>query len=80
LAYQICLKRGEVQKWSIEKIEEIIREKLTHDEVAYQQKTRNKYISKNMAENLEHLLFACPQCCSFNALVSEGDRLICHKC
>jgi len=80
LSYQLCLTNEDIQTLSLEEIEKRIREKLEYDEVTYQRKTHNRYVGKNLAESLEHLLYICPQCKSFNSLVSQGDRLICQKC
>jgi 1-acyl-sn-glycerol-3-phosphate acyltransferase len=80
LSYQLCLNKEDVEKMPISEIDKRVREKLEHDEVAYQRKTCNSYIGKNLAENLEHLLFICPQCKSFNTLVSKNDQLVCQHC
>ena len=46
----------------------------------YQKKECNKYTGRKLAENLEYLLFACPNCHSFNTLISHGNKLICQQC
>ncbi len=80
LSYTLCLTRDEVGQLSIEQIEDKIKKYLNHDEVDFQIKEHNKYLGKNLAENLEHLLFVCPNCLSFNTLVSHHNQLTCHKC
>jgi 1-acyl-sn-glycerol-3-phosphate acyltransferase len=80
LDYKLSLTREDSQNLSIEQIEDRIREHLSHDDFAYQKKNRNQYVGKNLAENLEHLLFLCPHCHSFNTLSSQGNILLCNKC
>lgn len=80
LSYNLCFTREETQLLTVEQIEDRISNQLSHDEVAYQKKNANKYTGKNLAENLEHLLFVCPHCQSFNTLVSYGNQLHCSEC
>jgi 1-acyl-sn-glycerol-3-phosphate acyltransferase len=80
LSYTLCLTKEECRALSLEQIEDKIRKYLVHDEVDYQRKEYSKYIGKDLAENLEHLLFACPNCQYLNTLVSHGNQLSCQQC
>ncbi|MFW6149431.1 MAG: lysophospholipid acyltransferase family protein, partial [Atribacterota bacterium] len=80
LVYKLCLSKKEIQELSVGQIEDRIREQLSYDEVAYQQKSQNKYRGRNLAESLEHFLFACPNCQSFNTLSSQSNELHCSQC
>ena len=57
LGYKLCLTQKEIQESSVEQIKSRIKEYLSHDEVAHQEKNQNRYIGVNLAEHLEHLFF-----------------------
>ncbi|NLL61959.1 MAG: 1-acyl-sn-glycerol-3-phosphate acyltransferase [Candidatus Atribacteria bacterium] len=80
LTYKLSITKDEVTELPLEQIEERIKSQLAHDEVEYQRKMLNKYVGKNLAENLELLLYLCPQCHSMNTLISHGDNLTCQHC
>lgn len=80
LDYNLCLSKNECGELPLEKIRNRIRDYLSYDEVDYQKKECNKYTGRKLAENLEYLLFACPNCYSFNTLISHGNKLICQQC
>ncbi|MDD3656590.1 MAG: lysophospholipid acyltransferase family protein [Atribacterota bacterium] len=80
LSYTLCLTKDECRALSLEQIEDKIKQYLAHDEVDYQRKEYSKYIGKDLAENLEHLLFTCPNCQSLNTLISHGNQLSCQQC
>ncbi|MFZ2330502.1 MAG: hypothetical protein WAW45_02725 [Atribacterota bacterium] len=80
LDYNLCLSKNECGELPLEKIRNRIRDYLSYDEVDYQKKECNKYTGRKLAENLEYLLFACPNCHSFNTLISHGNKLICQQC
>ena len=80
LDYNLCLSKNECGELPLEKIRNRIRDYLSYDEVNYQRKECNKYTGRELAENLEYLLFTCPNCHSFNALISHGNKLICQQC
>lgn len=80
LNYNLCLSKYECREMSLEKIRNRIRDYLSYDEVNYQRKECNKYTGRKLAENVEHLLFICPNCKSIDTLISHGNKLICQKC
>ena len=80
LSYNLSLAQEEVAELSLEQIAERIKSALVHDEVQYQRNMLNRYVGKNLAENLELLLYLCPHCHAMNTLISKGDRLTCQHC
>lgn len=80
LAYKLSLTKEDILKLSIVEVEKKIKKDLFHDEFSYQKDIRNKYIGNNLAEHLEHFLFLCPNCHSFNSLISQNNELYCDEC
>lgn len=80
LGYVLSLTKDEVCELSLEQIAEKIRNHLSYDEMDYQRKEHNKYTGENLAENMEHLLYLCPHCHSYNTLFSTGNQLSCQQC
>ncbi len=80
LNYNLCLNKDECRELSLEQIRDRVQRYLTHDEVDYQRKECNKYIGRKLAEKLEYLLFTCPNCQSFNSLISNDNKLTCQQC
>ncbi|MTI46623.1 lysophospholipid acyltransferase family protein [Sporosalibacterium faouarense] len=53
---------------------------LYHDEYEFQRNNRFKYSGKNLAENLELLLFTCPHCKKIDTLKSKANEFYCKEC
>ena len=63
-----------------EEIYQIIVRDLGEDAYLTQQTLPQRYHGKNLAENLEHLLFYCPACGKSDTLSSDKDTLTCRAC
>ncbi|MBN2394872.1 MAG: 1-acyl-sn-glycerol-3-phosphate acyltransferase [Candidatus Atribacteria bacterium] len=80
LSYQVCITGNEVQELAVQEIAKKVKKFFFHDEMNYQKEYLNTYLGDHLAEHLEHLLFACPHCKSFNTLVSHENVLYCAQC
>ena len=71
----------ELKRLSADEIEDIINEKLYHDDYAWNLERGYHYdIGDSGAENLEDLLFWCPKCNRQHTMKSEGNKLWCTEC
>lgn len=66
----------ELQNMSIEEVQQMIISELNHQELP----TEHIYKSKQKAEKIERVLYACPECGSISNLHSEGNLFKCDKC
>ncbi len=71
----------DIEKLSPEEIEDIINEKLYHDDFAWNAQRKIRYKNDgNIAKNMHHLLFWCPKCNSQFSMVGEKDKIYCTSC
>ena len=70
----------QIAKMSEQEINRIIREDLYEDAYARQLQAPQKYKGKNLAENMENLLYICPVCGKLGTLHSKKDRVFCSAC
>lgn len=71
----------ELEKLSPEEIENILNEKLYHDDYAWNKIEKHHYkIGDKGAEKLETLLFYCPKCHSQFTMTSKNNSIKCEKC
>lgn len=64
-----------------EQIEDIMNEKLYHDDYAWNKIHKHHYnIGENGAENLEDLLFYCPKCKKQHTMRTKGNTIYCMEC
>jgi len=74
------LEPHDIKLLSVEEIFSAISQSLSYNEYDHQRKHMNPYKGRKMAERLELFLFCCPECKSFNSLVSSGNKLHCCNC
>lgn len=67
----------ELQKMTVEEINEAIRKDIYVNAFDDQKRLGNKYTGKNLAEHVERVLFMCPHCMKVGTLHSSGDFLTC---
>ena len=66
---------------SPKEIEDIVNEKLYHDDYEWNKKKKYHYKTKGKtAEGLETLLYWCPKCKKEHVMKSEGDKIYCENC
>ena len=71
----------ELKSLTAEQIEDILNEKLYHDDYAWNLEKGYHYdIGDSGAKNLEDLLFWCPKCGKQHTMKSEGNRFFCTEC
>ncbi len=71
----------QLKNLSPSEIEDILNEKLYHDDYAWNFEKGYHYdIGDTGAENLEDLLFWCPKCGKMHTMKSEGNRFFCTEC
>ena len=62
-------------------IEDIVNEKIYHDDYEWTKKKKYHYKTKGKAaEGLETLLYWCPKCGKEHVMKSEGDKIYCTNC
>lgn len=74
------LTKEDVEKKSVEEINEIIRSSLVYDEYKYQKVNNILIKNKDRAENLHKILYKCPHCKDEHSMGSKGSELFCTKC
>lgn len=72
--------KEQLEEMSIDEINEIIKRDLYEDAYERQIATPKKYTGKNLAEQMENLLFICPNCGKIDTIRSTGDTVTCTKC
>ena len=65
---------------SVDEINAIIKEDLHEDAYETQSHLNSKYKGKKLAEKIESMVFACPECESIDALTSSKNIVKCQKC
>ena len=71
----------QLEELTPEQIEDILNEKLYHDDYAWNKQKGYSYdIGENGAEHLEDLLFYCPKCKKQHTLKTKGNTIFCENC
>lgn len=71
----------ELETLTPEQIEDIVNEKLYHDDYAWNKERKYRYnIGENGAEGLETLLFWCPKCKKQHTMRAMGNTITCQAC
>ena len=71
----------ELSKLTPEQIEDIMNEKLYHDDYAWNKIHKHHYdIGDEGALHLEDLLFYCPKCGRQHTMKTEGNKIYCTEC
>lgn len=69
-----------IEKMTVEEINSIINNDLYEDAYATQAEIHSTYKGKRLAEQMESMLFYCPNCKSIDSLYSTDDTVICSEC
>ncbi len=70
----------EIAAMSLEELQALIERDLYEDAYARQLADPKRYRCKRPAEQLENLLFICPQCGAHDTISSHGDAVSCSAC
>ena len=78
---EITLTAEQIENMSVDDIQAVIEQALSHDETAFlKANPKLKYHSKAPAEYLELYLYACKDCGSLAHMRSKGDQFFCETC
>ncbi len=70
----------EIENLSAEEIFEIIKTDLRVNAYEVQEREHVKFVGKDLAENIETLLYMCPKCGALSSLHGHGNTFSCDKC
>ncbi len=70
----------ELEKMSVEEIYDVVKENLRVNAYEVQEQEHVKFSGKNLAKNIETLLYMCPKCRAFSTLHGEGNNITCSNC
>ncbi len=71
----------QLESLSVEEIEDILNEKLYHDDYAWNKEKQYRYdIGDSGAEHLENLLFWCPKCKKQHTMYGTNNKFYCKEC
>lgn len=74
------LSTEDIERMSIEEINNRIREALTYDDYAYQKEKGILITEPFRAEGLHKILYQCPHCMTESKMASEGTEIFCKEC
>lgn len=80
VSYDLLLTKEQIKELSVDEIYQILYKALDHDEFLFQTEMMLPYTGKKLAEKLENLLFACPNCYEHGQLQSSNNLLFCKNC
>lgn len=72
--------REQLEKMSVEEINEAINRDLYEDAYERQMQDPKKYTGKDLAKYMENLLFICPKCGKIDTIQTNGDTVSCTAC
>lgn len=78
--YDVIIHADEIQQLSLEEIYERIKNALRHSETEYQQAEMIRIRSNRRAEYMNHVLFYCPECKSFDGYKAHRNTMTCTHC
>lgn len=78
--YDVIIQADEIKQLSQEEIYERIKNALRHSETEYQQSEKIRIKSNRRAEYMNHVLFYCPECQSFDGYKAHRNTLTCIHC
>ncbi len=78
--FRLAFAPEELKALSVDEIRARLADALSHDETAWQERSRVPFEALRRAEHLELALFMCPRCEAIGSLRSSGSRLDCQTC
>ena len=70
----------QIEKMSVEEINEALRQALVYDEYRYQKEAGIRITEPDRAEGLHKVLYQCPHCGAEHRMDSKGAELFCTAC
>ncbi len=77
---EYLLSKEQIAEMSADEINEIIKEKFSFDNFAWQEDNRILIDAPTRAEGLNRVLYKCPGCLSEGQMIGEGITLTCKAC
>ncbi len=78
--YRLLLSGEEAGGMKVSELHSVLTQALTHDEIEYQKQAKIEFTGGRYAENIEQVLFACPECGGFRGFHSSGAEFSCLSC
>ncbi len=70
----------QVQKMSVEEINEVIHREMSYDDYKWQKENNIKITEDFRADGLNKILYQCPHCMTEGKMVGKGIHLTCEEC
>lgn len=81
LHYSLLFTPEQLEALSTEQIYELILQKISYNDFAFNKEARHKYVGKKPnADGLDKILYKCPHCKEEQVLFVEGDTIKCKTC
>lgn len=80
LKAKMVVSQDEVTTFSENEIQNRINEYFDYDEYAYQKENNIKIISDDKANNIQRILFYCPNCQKEHTIIGKNNSIICTNC
>jgi 1-acyl-sn-glycerol-3-phosphate acyltransferase len=81
LHYSLLFTPEQLETLSTEQIYELILQKISYNDFAFNKEARHKYVGKKPnADGLDKILYKCPHCKREHVLYVEGDTIKCRSC
>ena len=77
---KLVLTKEQIEEYSIEKINEILKEEFIYDDYKYQKENNILIKEKYRAEGMHKILYQCPNCKTEHRMNSKGTELFCEEC
>ena len=77
---KLILTPEQIEKMSVEEINETLRRELSYDDYRYQKENGIRITEQDRAEGLHKVLYQCPHCKTEFSMDSKGSELFCTEC
>ena len=77
---KLVLTVEDIERMSVEEINEFIKKEMTYDEYKYQKDNGILITEPKRAEGLHKVLYQCPHCMTESKMNSEGAEIYCEEC
>lgn len=77
---KLALTAEDVERMSVEEINEFVKNELTYDDYNYQKENGILITESYRAEGLHKVLYQCPHCMAESKMNSKGAEIFCEEC
>jgi hypothetical protein len=77
---KLALTVDDIERMSVEEINEFIKKELTYDDYKYQKENGILTTEPYRAEGLHKVLYQCPHCTTESRMNSKGTEIFCEEC